>query len=172
MMKKLLFRLCEAVDGRRFAILTEQAKVEECFDNGCKMAYQDMAGCYHGASLAQWQNEYSIESIEFDDMAMEEQSIQELLAHFNHMIVSLLKGIDVFFCAYHLGAVADRMVCHEMMDRYKSTDFVIFSCPDIASYEPVTKPQMVTYALPRYQAGARIAKQHRIYCRPRRIRPG
>jgi len=77
----------------------------------------------------------------------------------------LIKGIDVFFCDYNLGLEGNLPMCNEIVELYKSTDFVLFSCADIVGDDPSVQPYMVSYAAPRYKAGSQVSMQHRIYCK-------
>lgn len=164
-MSKLLFRSCEAADGRKFAFLTDQPEVEEAFDNGYKVAYKDMDGSNNPELLAAWKNEMTVESQEFEQVPESGEIPAEIMSNFKTLIGTLIKGIDVFFCDYNLGVKGDLPMCNEVMDQYKSTDFILFSCADIVGDDPSVQPYMVSYASPRYEAGAKIAKQHRIYCK-------
>lgn len=51
------------------------------------------------------------------------------------------------------------------MNKFRSTDFVLFSCADIVGNDPTVQPYMVSYAAPRYEQGQKIAQQHRVYCK-------
>lgn len=164
-MRKLLFRSCEAADGRKFAFLTDQPEVEEAFDNGYKVAYKDMDGSNNPELLASWKSQMTVESAEFELHGDTGAIPQEIMANFKSMIGTLVKGIDVFFCDYNLGVEGDLPMCNEIMDEHKSTDFILFSCADIVGDDPSVQPYMVSYASPRYDKGAKISKQHRIYCK-------
>lgn len=164
-MRNLLFRSCEASDGRKYAFLTDQTEVEECFDNGYKVAYKDRDGSNKPELLAHWNNEFTVKSPNFSLLPESDEISEELFSAFNTMIESLIKGIDVLFCDYNLGIEGDLPMCNDAMDKHKSTDFVLFSCADIVGDDPTTQPYMVSYAPPRYESGAKIAKQHRIYCK-------
>lgn len=164
-MSKLLFRSCQAADGRRFAFLTDQPEAEEAFDNGYKVAYKDRDGTGNNQLLAQWKDEMTVTSIEFELHPDSAQIPAELQLGFNNMIAALIKGVDVFFCDYNLAVEGDLPMCNEMMDTYRSTDFVLFSCADIVGEDPTVQPYMVSYSAPRYDKGARISQQHRIYCK-------
>jgi hypothetical protein len=164
-MNKLLFRSCEAADGRTFAFLTDQPEVEEAFDNGYKVAYKDMDGTNNSELLASWKKEMTVESQPFTMVPEANEIPQELMDNFNSMMSVLIKGVDVLFCDYNLGVEGDLPMCNELMDQHKSTDFVLFSCADIVGDDPSVQPYMVSYASPRYETGAKIAQQHRIYCK-------
>lgn len=164
-MSKLLFRSCEAADGRRFAFLTDQPEVEEAFDNGYKVAYKDIDGTQNSELLARWKSEFSATSCDFTLNAQRDKIPDEIMSGFKNMMAALVKGVDVFFCDYNLGVEGDLPMCNEVMDDYRSTDFVLFSCADIVGEDPSVQPYMVSYAAPRYPSGAKIAKQHRIYCK-------
>ena len=56
-------------------------------------------------------------------------------------------------------------MCNKVMDTYRSTDFVLFSCADIVGDDPAVQPYQVSYAVPRYDQSTPIAQQHRIYCK-------
>ena len=164
-MRKLLFRSCIASDGRKFAFLTDQPEVEECFDNGYKVAYKDRDGSNNPELLAHWENSFSVSSEEFTLLPESEEIPKEIITSFNTMITSLIKGVDVLFCDYNLGIEGDLPMCNEVMNKHSSTDFVLFSCADIVGDDPSVQPYMVSYAAPRYESGNKIAKQHRIYCK-------
>jgi hypothetical protein len=164
-MRKLLFRSCEAADGRRFAFLTDQPEVEEAFDNGYKVAYKDIDGSNNSNLLAHWKSEFTVESQPFNLIAETGEIPEEVMSGFNLMVSALIKGVDVLFCDYNLGVEGDLPMCNELMDKFRSTDFVLFSCADIVGEDPSVQPYMVSYAAPRYKTGAKIAKQHRIYCK-------
>lgn len=164
-MNKLLFRSCEAADGRKFAFLTDQAEVEECFDHGYKVAYKDRDGSNNPELLANWAKEFTVTSDEFTLLPESEQIPPEVMTAFNEMLSGLLRGIDVFFCDYNLGVEGDLPMCNEVMDSHKSTDFVLFSCADIVGDDPTVQPYMVSYASPRYATGGQVSQQHRIYCK-------
>lgn len=164
-MKKLLFRSCEAVDGRKFAFLTDQPEVEDCFDNGYKVAYKDRDNRNNPELLAEWNTQYTVESQDFSLLPESDGIHGDILQGFSNMVDALIKGIDVFFCDYNLGIEGDLPMCNAVMDKYKSTDFVLFSCADIVGNDPTVQPYMVSYCAPRYETGAKIAQQHRIYCK-------
>ncbi len=164
-MRKLLFRSCVASDGRNFAFLTDQPEVEECFDNGYKVAYKDRDGSNNPTLLAQWKEEFTVTSDDFSLLAESDEIPDEILTGFNGMLKSLIKGVDVLFCDYNLGVEGDLPMCNSAIEQYKSTDFVLFSCADIVENDPSVQPYMVSYAAPRYDNGAKIAQQHRIYCK-------
>ncbi|OUS25002.1 hypothetical protein A9Q99_22410 [Gammaproteobacteria bacterium 45_16_T64] len=162
-MKKLLFRSCEATDGRKFAFLTDQPEVEDCFDNGYKVAYKDNSN--DSELLAEWNTQFTVKSQEFSLLPSTNEIQSEIMQGFTNMIENLIKGIDVFFCDYNLGIEGDLPMCNGIMEQYKSTDFVLFSCADIVGSDPTVQPYMVSYCSPRYETGAKIAQQHRIYCK-------
>lgn len=164
-MRKLLFRSCEAADGRKFAFLTDQPEVEECFDNGYMVAYKNRDDSKNVQLLAQWKKAFTVSSEEFTLLPENDEIPEEVTTAFNNMVTGLLKGIDVFFCDYNLGIEGDLPMCNEIMELHKSTDFVLFSCADIVGDDPSVQPYMVSYAAPRYQEGKQLAKQHRIYCK-------
>lgn len=164
-MRKLLFRCCEAADGRKYAFLTDQPEVEEAFDNGYKVAYKDMDGSNNPELLANWKSEMTVESQPFKLVAESAEIPTEVMSSFKSMVSTLIKGVDVFFCDYNLGVEGDLPMCNELMDQHKSTDFVLFSCADIVGDDPSVQPYMVSYASPRYDTGAKVAQQHRIYCK-------
>ena len=163
-MTKLLFRLCEAADGRQFALLTDQSDVEEAFDNGYKVAYKALDGS-NNELLARWKSQMEVSSSEFTMVADHGEIPAELMETFESMVANLVKGVDVFFCDYNLGIEGDRPMCNGIMEKYTSTDFVLFSCADIVGEDSREQPYMVSYAAPRYDKGAKIAQQHRIYCK-------
>ena len=164
-MNKLLFRSCEASDGRKFAFLTDQPEVEECFDHGYKVAYKDRDGSQNPELLAKWAKAFTVTSDEFTLLPESDQIPAEVMSAFNDMLSSLLHGIDVLFCDYNLGVEGDLPMCNEVMDSHKSTDFVLFSCADIVGDDPNVQPYMVSYAAPRYASGGQVSQQHRIYCK-------
>lgn len=164
-MNKLLFRSCEAIDGRKFAFLTDQPEVEECFDHGYKVAYKDRDGSHNPELLASWTSQFTVISDVFTMLPESAEIPVELMDAFNEMLSSLLRGIDVLFCDYNLGVEGDLPMCNEAMDTHKSTDFVLFSCADIVGNDPSVQPYMVSYAAPRYETGGKVAQQHRIYCK-------
>lgn len=164
-MNKLLFRSCEAVDGRVFALLTDQPHVEEDFDAGYKVAYKDMADSGNSKLLAKWKTAYTVEGAEFTLLPDTGAIPPEIISAFTQLADTLLKGVDVLFCDYNLGVEGDLPMANEMMDKHTSTDFVLFSGEDLVGKDPKTQPYMVSYAQPRYEKGRQLAKQHRIYCK-------
>ncbi|KGJ87937.1 hypothetical protein [Colwellia psychrerythraea] len=164
-MKKILFRSCEAADGRKFAFLTDQPEVEECFDNGYKVAYKDRDGSNNPELLAHWNKEFTVSSEAFTLLPDTDEIPSEVQSAFTNMVAGLIKGIDVLFCDYNLGVEGDLPMCNEVMELHKSTDFVLFSCADIVGDDPSVQPYMVSYAAPRYKTGAQVSMQHRIYCK-------
>jgi hypothetical protein len=163
-MSKLLFRSCEAADGRKFAFLTDQENVVDCFDSGYKVAYKDRDGSNNSELLAHWKNEFTVLSEPFTLLESSSEIPQELAAAFDSMVATLIKGIDVLFCDYNLGIEGDLPMCNNMMDKYPSTDFVLFSCDSIVGDDPSVQPYIVSYRPPRYDEGKKKALQHRIYC--------
>ncbi len=164
-MTKLIFRCCEAADGRKFAFLTDQPEVEDLFDNGYKVAYKDIDGTNNPELLAHWRHGFTSESQEFTMLEEEAQIPDAVQKAFNDMMDNLIKGIDVFFCDYNLAVKGDLPMCNEVMDSHRSTDFVLFSCADIVGADPTQQPYMVSYAMPRYEKGTMPSHQHRIYCK-------
>ena len=164
-MTKLVFSSCVAADGRKFAFLTDQPEVEELFDNGYKVAYKDRDGRDTPELLAQWRSAFNAESKTFSLLPESDQISETIQQAFNTMLSSLIKGIDVFFCDYNLGIEGDLPMCNQVMEQFKSTDFVLFSCADIVGNDPTVQPYMVSYCAPRYKLGNQIAQQHRIYCK-------
>lgn len=164
-MTKLVFRSCEAADGRRFALLTDQPDVEESFDSGYKVAYKALDGGTNKELLARWRSHMEATSSEFTMVADNGEIPAELMETFESMIANLIKGGDVFFCDYNLGIEGDRPMCNGIMEKYTSTDFILFSCADIVGEDSREQPYMVSYAAPRYKQGSKVAQQHRIYCK-------
>lgn len=162
-MRKLLFRLGEAIDGRKLAFLTEQPEIEELFDHGYKIAYKNNSE--NSELLAQWTNAWTVSSGEFELINAETEVPTEIQQGFEHLISVLIRGVDILFCDYNLGLDGDLPMCNQVMDKYSSTDFVLFSCDDIVSSDPKVQPYMVSYASPRYEKGTQLAQQHRIYCK-------
>ncbi len=164
-LRKLLFRSCEASDGRRFAFLTEQPEIEELFDSGYKVAYKSIDGSQNSELLANWRTAFTVTSDEVNLLEENNEIPEVVQSAFNALASALLKGIDVFFCDYNFGVIGDLPMCNAIMEQHKSTDFVLFSCNEIVGDDPTTQPYMVSYAMPRYETGQKIAQQHRIYCR-------
>lgn len=164
-MTKLVFRSCEAADGRRFALLTDQPDVEEAFDSGYKVAYKDFDKTNNQELLARWRDQMACGSPSFTMLADNGEIPPELMEAFNAMVANLIKGVDVFFCDYNLGIEGDRPMCNQIMEQFTSTDFILFSCADIVGEDPNEQPYMVSYCAPRYKQGSGIAQQHRIYCK-------
>ncbi|MFM2480563.1 hypothetical protein [Celerinatantimonas sp. YJH-8] len=162
-MRQLLFRLCQSSDGQHFAFLTDQPEVEDRFDSGYKIAYKYRDRSNGLEQLAHWYQAYSVKSVEFEALAEAEELPEAVQKAFDIMIAQLIVGVDVFFCDYNLAIEADLPICNNMMDRYRSTDFVLFSCDQLVGNDPTTQPYMVSYAAPRYLTGQKIAQQHRIY---------
>ncbi|MDP2575303.1 hypothetical protein CW749_05740 [Vibrio sp. vnigr-6D03] len=164
-MRQLLFRLCEASDGRQFAFLTDQPDVEDMFDSGYKVAYKYRDSGNGQELLAKWRASYSVTSQEFEQLPDDDELPEGLQSAFDTMISSLIPGVDVFFCDYNLAIEADLPICNDMMDRYRSTDFVLFSCEELIGNDPSTQPYMVSYASARYPESGNTGSQHRIYCK-------
>lgn len=164
-MRKLVFRICEAIDGRTYAFLSDQPDMVDCFDNGYKVAYKDIDGTGNSELLARWKNGFTVESPEFDLVPEAESIPQEMMDAFSSMMAVLIKGVDVMFCDYNLGIEGDLPMCNDVMDRFTSTDFVLFSCAEIIGEDPAVQPYIVAYALPRYQSQSNTALQHRVYCK-------
>lgn len=164
-MNRLLFRSCVAADGRKFAFLTDQLEVDECFDHGYKVAYKDRDGSNNPELLACWSKSFTVISETFSLLPEGDEIPPEIMDAFNDMLSSLILGIDVFFCDYNIGVEGDLPMCNEVMEKHKSTDFVLFSCADIVGYDPNVQPYMVSYAAPRYTSGSQVSQQHRIYCK-------
>lgn len=163
-MAKLMFRLGQAVDGRCFGFLTDQDDVEDLFDNGYKVAYRELMD-EKGTDLPGWRHQFTAVSLDFDmlpESAGLPAAVQEA---FNNMVETLIKGVDILFCDYNLAVEGDLPMCNDVMDRYRSTDFVLFSCADIVGVDPSVQPYYVAYAMPRYASSANKAMQHRIYCK-------
>lgn len=163
-MRKLIFRSFEAMDGRKFAFLTDQPEVEYCFDGACISAYEDLMNVEKSKTPSLLKDLVKVESTEFSLVSVESEISQEIIDAFDSMISNLVKGIDVFFCDYNLGVEGDLPMCNNVMELYPSTDFVLFSCADIVGQDPKIQPYMVSYAAPRYETGIDVPKQHRIYC--------
>ncbi|GLQ73462.1 hypothetical protein [Vibrio penaeicida] len=164
-MRQLLFRLCEASDGRQFAFLTDQPDVEDMFDSGYKVAYKFRDNGNGQELLAKWRASYSVTSQEFEQLPDDDELPEGLQSAFDTMISSLIPGVDVFFCDYNLAIEADLPICNDMMDRYRSTDFVLFSCEELIGNDRSTQPYMVSYASARYPESGNTGSQHRIYCK-------
>ncbi|MDW6001883.1 hypothetical protein [Vibrio mangrovi] len=164
-MRQLLFRLCEATDGRHFAFLTDQPDVEDLFDSGYKVAYKDKDKSTGDGMLARWKKAYSVKSVPYQQLPEQDELPEGVQNAFNTMIRNLIPGIDIFFCDYNLAIEADLPICNDMMETYRSTDFVLFSCEELIGNDPTTQPYMVSYAAPRYKNGGNTSSQHRIYCK-------
>ncbi|BCL68462.1 conserved hypothetical protein [Vibrio nigripulchritudo MADA3029] len=164
-MRQLLFRLCEASDGRKFAFLTDQPDVEDMFDGGYKVAYKFRDAGNGQELLARWRSAYSVTSREFEQLPDDDELPEGVQQAFDTMISSLIPSVDVFFCDYNLAIEADLPICNNVMDRYRSTDFVLFSCEELIGNDPSTQPYMVSYASPRYPGSGNTGSQHRIYCK-------
>ncbi|AIS58000.1 hypothetical protein ABF162_22025 [Vibrio coralliilyticus] len=162
-MRQLLFRLCEASDGRTFAFLTDQPDVEDYFDSGYKVAYKYRDGHKGKQLLARWRNSYSVKSQNYSQVPEQDELPEGVQNAFDTMISSLIPGVDVFFCDYNLAIEADLPICNQVMDNYRSTDFVLFSCEELIGNDPNTQPYMVSYAAPRYPESGNTGSQHRIY---------
>ncbi|WP_245609137.1 hypothetical protein [Vibrio rhizosphaerae] len=164
-MRQLLFRLCQAADGRHFAFLTDQPDVEDLFDNGYKVAYKNRDRSTGDGMLARWRKAYSVKSATYQQLPEQDGLPDGVQNAFDTMIRNLIPGVDVFFCDYNLAIEADLPICNHMMEQYRSTDFVLFSCEELIGNDPTTQPYMVSYAAPRYQDGGNTSSQHRIYCK-------
>lgn len=164
-MRQLLFRLCEASDGRKFAFLTDQPDVEDQFDSGYKVAYKFRDSTSGQELLARWRTAYSVKSREFDALPEEDELPEGVQQAFDTMMSSLIPGVDIFFCDYNLAINADAPICNHVMEKYRSTDFVLFSCEELIGNDPTTQPYMVSYAAPRYPDSGNSGSQHRIYCK-------
>ncbi len=162
-MKQLLFRLCEASDGRIYSFLTDQPDAGDFFDSGYKVAYKHRDKGNSDGLLARWRSSYTVKTDEFEQLPEKEQLPDAIKDSFNSMVSTLLPGVDVMFCDYNLGIEADLPICNDMMDSYRSTDFVLFSCEELIGNDPRTQPYMVSYAVPRYPETGNASSQHRIY---------
>lgn len=162
-MSQLIFRLCEASDGRIFACLSDQSNVEDAFDSGYKVAYKNRDHANGTELLASWRNSFMVKSTEFNKLPEDQDLPAEVQSAFDSMIASLINGVDVFFCDYNLGIQANAPICNNIMDNYKSTDFVLFSCEEMIGNDPRTQPYLVSYAAPRYPDTGNTGRQHRIY---------
>ncbi|MDN3610581.1 hypothetical protein ACODM8_02270 [Vibrio ostreicida] len=162
-MKQLRFRLCEASDGRIYALLSDQPDTEELFDSGYKVAYKYRDNDTGQALLARWRSSYTVISKAFEQIPTHGELPEEVQQAFDAMVASLLSGVDVIFCDYNLSIEADLPIGNGMMDNYRSTDCVLFSCQELIGHDPMTQPYMVSYAVPRYPDTANVGCQHRIY---------
>ncbi|WP_367989236.1 hypothetical protein AB2S62_18515 [Vibrio sp. NTOU-M3] len=162
-MRQLLFRLCEAADGRMFAFLTDQPDVEDFFDSGYKIAYKHRDGDTGKELLARWRQAYTVKSQQYPQLPESDELPDGVQNAFNTMVSSLIPGVDVFFCDYNLAIESDLPICNHIMDKYRSTDFVLFSCEELIGNDPNTQPYMVSYAAPRYPDSGNVGCQHRIY---------
>jgi len=162
-MSQLLFRLCEASDGRKFAFLTDQPNVEDMFDSGYKVAYKYRDQSNGVELLARWRSSYMVKSAEFEKLPEEDELPDDLQNAFNVLMSSLIKGVDIFFCDYNLAISANRPICNDVLDKYRSTDFVLFSCEEMIGNDPRTQPYTVSYSEPRYPNSSNTGRQHRIY---------
>ncbi|NVD06512.1 hypothetical protein FCU94_06260 [Vibrio sp. JPW-9-11-11] len=162
-MNQLLFRLCEASDGRTYAFLTDQPDTEDFFDSGYKVAYKHRDTETGRELLARWRSSYTVKSQEFEMLPEQDELPDGLQKAFDTMVKDLLPGVDVMFCDYNLAIHADLPIGTNMMDTYRSTDFVLFSCEELIGNDPNTQPYMVSYAAPRYPETGNIGSQHRIY---------
>jgi|GEM_PF-1605724 len=159
-MSKLTFRSCLAKDQHRFAILSDQEGVINAFDTGYKNAYRD------GSNLANWAEQFTAESRELDGLLPDSIEVSDgLRGSFHSCFDILVKGVDVMFLDYNFGIEGDRATSIEVLDNYKSTDFILFSHDKIIGEDPYTQPYMVSYNVPRYDHDANSSGQHRIYCR-------
>lgn len=159
-MKQLIFTLCETGDGKKIAALTSQPGVESLFNGASKVAYKPR----HEES-SNWRSFYSIKSDEFNLLPVGDNIPQNIQLAFDNLISSLIDGIDIFFCDYNLAISADLPICNNMMDKYRSTDFVIISPLSIIGTDPRTQPYRVSYAIPRYPNTENTSTQSRIYCK-------
>lgn len=159
-MKQLIFNLCETVNGRKFAFLSSQPEIENLFDGACKLAYK-----YRHREGDILRTFYSIKSNEFNLLPVDENIPQDAQNAFDTMIASLIDGIDIFFCDYNLGIVAELPICNNMLDKYRATDFIIISPESIIGDDPSTQPYMLSYSAPRYPGRGNSSIQHRIYCK-------
>ncbi|MBQ4839331.1 MULTISPECIES: hypothetical protein [Pseudoalteromonas] len=164
-MTNLVFRSCVASDGRKIALLSDQLDVEEKFDNGYKIAYKDKDGKDTPELLAKWKDAYTVHSRAFSMLPEGDEIPPSVQQGFNTMVSSLLKGVDILFCDYNLGVEGDLPMCNDVMDKHRSTDFVLFSCDSLVGGDPKVQPHTVAYSAPRYEQGEQIAQQHRIYCK-------
>jgi hypothetical protein len=164
-MRQLLFRLCEASDGRIFTFLTDQPNVDDLFDNGYKVAYKYRDIQRGKLLLARWKRAYSVKSLEYEQLPEQDELPEGVQKAFDTMISNLVPGVDVFFCDYNLAIEADLPICNNIMEQYRSTDFVLFSCETLIGNDPTTQPYMVSYASPRYPETGNTGSQHRIYCK-------
>lgn len=164
-MRQLHFRLCEASDGRVFAFLTDQPETEDLFDSGYKVAYKHRDDNTGKELLARWRSSFTVKSEEFSQIPEQDELPEGVQKSFDIMVSSLLPGVDVMFCDYNLGIEADLPICNGMMDKYRSTDFVLFSCEELIGNDPSTQPYMVSYSAPRYPETGNEGSQHRIYCK-------
>ena len=158
-MSKLTFRSCLAKDQHRFAILSDQEGVINAFDTGYKNAYRD------GSNLANWAEQFTAESRELDGLLPILLKYRTGCAVVSLCFDILVKGVDVMFLDYNFGIEGDRATSIEVLDNYKSTDFILFSHDKIIGEDPYTQPYMVSYNVPRYDHDANSSGQHRIYCR-------
>lgn len=161
-MSTLSFRLCEAVDGRRFACLSDQPEVTDLFDLGYTLASRNRHSVIPTLPHQSWASEYSVTGESFAPLQAETGLPPGVRYGFNALLSELLEGVDVLFCSYALGNANGLPVCDDMMDRYRTTDFVLF--PQAATHSKVSDipPYLVSYSLPRDdQTGT---EQHRIYC--------
>lgn len=164
-MRQLLFRLCTASDGRVYAFLTDQPDVEDYFDNGYKVAYKHRDQDTGKELLAKWRTAYTVMSKHYSQLPEGDELPEAVQQAFDTMISSLIPGVSVFFCDYNLAIEADLPICNHIIEKYRSTDFILFSCDQLIGNDPTTQPYMVSYALPRYPDSGNTGKQHRLYCK-------
>ncbi|QPB83441.1 hypothetical protein CWC22_010770 [Pseudoalteromonas rubra] len=161
-MSTLSFRLCEAPDGRRFACLSDQPEVTELFDLGYTLASRNRHSVIPTLPRQSWASEYSVTGEAFTPLQVKEELPQGIRYAFNALLSELIEGVDVLFCSYALGNANSLPVCDDIMDRYRTTDFVLF--PQAANHSKVSDipPYLVSYSLPRNELSS--IEQHRIYC--------
>ncbi|NLS11960.1 hypothetical protein HGP28_03525 [Vibrio sp. SM6] len=162
-MQQLLFRIGEASDGRIYAFLTDQPETEDFFDSGYKVAYKHRDEETGKELLARWRSAYTVQSKPFHSIPQENELPTEVQSAFDTMMASLLAGVDVMFCDYNLAIEADLPLANNVMEQFRSTDFVLFSCEELIGNDPSTQPYMVSYAAPRYPKTGNVGSQHRIY---------
>ncbi|PSW03799.1 hypothetical protein C9I89_16320 [Photobacterium lipolyticum] len=164
-MPNLTFRAGTAIDGTRFALLTDQGDITDPFDNAYKISYRDRGLTENSYQLPTWEAAYTASSKPFEMIPESRELPQSVQDGFTTMVAALIKGVDVFFCDYNLAISDDHPMCNEIMDKYRNTDFVLFSCADIVGSDPSQQPYCVSYAAPRYDSKTNPAVQHRIYCK-------
>ncbi|WP_238322144.1 hypothetical protein [Vibrio mexicanus] len=164
-MRQLSFRLCRALDGYVYAFLTDQMGKEDLFDNGYKVAYKSRDDNRRKELLARWQSVYTVKSIDCLQVSEPDGLPQVVQVAFEQMVEKLIAGVDVLFCDYNLAIEADLPICDGIMNKYRSTDFVLFSRDELIGPDAVTQPYMVSYCVPRYPESGNQSSQHRIYCK-------